>query len=339
MKIPLLRLVLMASLAAAAPAMAGHFQPGPPPRKTKPAPPGARPGAERQPRENLQVKPAAPRKGEPINDRAVFAYLEREGLKLVNAGKLPTNLLAQLHRKRCALELAPAGRQPLSPAAIASQAEDSVKVLAKFYNCRRCSRVHFASASGFVLSSSGALATSLHALGQSNFLGMAAMNRDGRLFPVREVLAADPLNDTAILQLEGEGFAPLPLSTQAPVGAPVTVLSHPSSHFFALTTGIVSRHVARPRPGGTTPFIAITAPFGVGSSGGPVFNEQGAVIGLANNTEPIYADHGDADHKVLQITLFNCTTAKAILDMVGKPAARGVTAKPPAATGETVPKS
>jgi serine protease Do len=268
--------------------------------------------------EPVAVRPGAPRKGEPIHDRALAAYLEREGARLVKAGKLATNLLGQTRRKRCELELVSEALLPQSSAQIAQRAEDAVMVVARFYLCDRCSKTHFSSSTGFMLSRSGAMATSLHVLGQSNFLGMAALSRDGNLYPVREVLASDPLNDSVILQLEGKNFTPLPLATGAAVGSGVTVISHPAGHYYTLSTGVVSRHLVRRRARGLVSYIAVTAPFGAGSSGAPVFDERGAVIAMVNNTEAVYADRdGPRQRKDFQISIFNCTPAQALLDLAG----------------------
>jgi len=177
------------------------------------------------------------------------------------------------------------------------------------------------------------MATSLHVLGQGQCRGMIAMDRGGRIFPVREVLAADRINDSVIVQLEGSNFVPLPLSTRGPVGSPVVVLSHPSSHFYTISSGIVSRYLVQSRRNGLASYVAITASFGAGSSGGPVFNEQGAVLGMVNNTEAIYADHAGEEHKDFQISIFNCTTAKTLLEMVELP--RSVPGRTPPVSGRS----
>jgi S1-C subfamily serine protease len=277
---------------------------------------------------SFRVKPAAPRKGEPINDRALQAYLEQEGLKLLKAGKLSTNLVGQARRKACSLELARVEIQRRTPAEIAALAEDSVMVIGQFYLCGRCSKIHCSTATGFVISRSGAMATSWHVLGRSNALGMVAMSRGGRLYPVQEVLAADRANDTVLLQLAGRSLVPLALAPPPPAGSPVTVLSHPSGHYYALSTGVVSRHLVRPRHRGTASFVAVTAPFGAGSSGAPVFDEFGAVIAVVNNTEAVFADHEGTERKDFQISIFNCTSAQSLLEMVENTGREGASSRP-----------
>ena len=112
---------------------------------------------------------------------------------------------------------------------------------------------------------------------------MVAMTDDGRMFAVREVHAASKTQDVAILQLDGSGLMPLPIATNAPVGTPVYVVSHPSKNFYTFTAGMVSRYFESEEDKVKTTMMAITAEFGRGSSGCPVFNESGAVVGMAES--------------------------------------------------------
>jgi hypothetical protein len=43
-------------------------------------------------------------------------------------------------------------------------------------------------------------------------LGLTVMTRDGRVCPVRQVLAVSTNYDLAIVQVEGTGFTPLPVA-------------------------------------------------------------------------------------------------------------------------------
>ena len=121
---------------------------------------------------------------------------------------------------------------------------------------------------------------------------LVAMTGDGRVVAVKEVLAANPNTDVAILRLDGSGFTPLPLDTDAPVGTAIRVLSHPDNHFFTFSEGIVSRYVSVPleKDAGEVTMMAVTADFGAGSSGAPAFNERGGVVGMVNNTQSLYYD-------------------------------------------------
>ncbi len=256
-----------------------------------------------------------PKAGEPLNDHVLYHYFEAQAGKLMEEGKTSTNLLEQLDRKSCSCSLRASGRRRLAPETIVERVEPGVLVMGKFYHCPQCNKVHFETATGFVLSSSGMIATCLHVLTKGELRGLAAMTRDGQVFGVRKVLAADKLNDLAVLQLDGSGFTPLPVSTRAPAGARVMVLSHPDRRYYSVTTGNVSRYfVLRLRAGPAT-FMTVTADFAKGSSGAPVFNESGAVVGIVNNTRNIYYDTEDDKPADLQMVLKNCTPAAALLKL------------------------
>ena len=261
-------------------------------------------------------QPFVPPTGEAlVNDHDIFHYLENDGREMVRSGKTCTNLQAQLDRKSCRLQLPrPTTRQINSAAA--ARAEPCVAVVGKFYKCGKCSQTHLATASGFIISESGAMVTCLHVIKAERTLGLVALTRNGRLWPVREVLAVDALNDLVIVQLVGSGFAALPVSTNAPVGSPVTILSHPENHYFMLTAGLVSRYFSSTKKQATIPMMAVTADFAKGSSGAPVLNEYGSVVGVVNNTQSIYydSDHGQPEN--FQMTVRNCTPAQMLLKMI-----------------------
>lgn len=276
-------------------------------------------GAELDPHRSPPDKeppPMPPRRGEPVNDHSLYRYFEIEGGKLVAAGRTGSNLGQQLGRKTCRLQLPPPAQPTITLAERAARAELSVVVLGRFYKCKKCSQIHAAIASGFLLSESGAMATCLHVLKESEALGYVALTRDGQLCPVREVLAADSSNDLVILQLEGRGFQALPLSTSAPVGSAVALLSHPDNHYYMLTTGIVSRYFVRQKKEGAQSIMAITAEFARGSSGAPVLNESGNAVALVDSTESIYFDSTSGQKDNFQMTVHNCTPVTALLRLI-----------------------
>ena len=71
------------------------------------------------------------------------------------------------------------------------------------------------------------------------------MTADGRVFPVKEVLACSRLNDLALLKVDAEDLHPLPVASDAAIGATVYCLSHPAlaggkgNGFFSVQQGIV----------------------------------------------------------------------------------------------------
>jgi tetratricopeptide (TPR) repeat protein len=102
----------------------------------------------------------------------------------------------------------------------------------------------------------------------------------GTVYPVKGVLAVDAEGDIAILKIDSStNVRPLPLDKTSPQeGESVVVIGNPLGLEGSVTNGIVSAVRDIPTFGR---IIQITAPISSGSSGSPVVNMQGQVIGIA----------------------------------------------------------
>ena len=150
-----------------------------------------------------------------------------------------------------------------------------------------------ACAGGFVIHRDGVIVSNVHVLDafrKTEAIGV--MTDDGQVFPIQSVLAADRYNDVAVLKVETDNLTPLPIAPSVPVGATIYCLSHPALNsvgtknaFFTFTNGIVSGTFDL-RFGKKPPLrvLAVTAAYATGSSGGPILNAHGAVVGMACET-------------------------------------------------------
>jgi tetratricopeptide (TPR) repeat protein len=103
----------------------------------------------------------------------------------------------------------------------------------------------------------------------------------GAVFPVRGILAVDAEGDLALLKIDApvNQIKPLSLDKTSPQeGESVVVIGNPLGLEGSVTNGIVSAVRDIPTFGR---IIQITAPISSGSSGSPVVNMQGQVIGIA----------------------------------------------------------
>lgn len=253
--------------------------------------------------------PRMPVAGQPFDDGEMARYLEIEGRKLFAAGKVKP--LGAAVARRCSLRLNDAATEKLPLPEAAKRTEAATVVLGEFFKDKKTTGFSSA-AGGFFISETGVLVTSLHVLGEKDSRGFVAMLRDGRVFAVREMIAADPVDDVVVLQLdvpEGTKLPALALAADpAPTGTSVGVMSHPEEHFYLLTTGVVGRHTVWREEKGESHFMSINADFAKGSSGCPVFDERGAVVGVVNNTESIYYDDdGKRRQTDLQMVVKNVT--------------------------------
>jgi tetratricopeptide (TPR) repeat protein len=103
----------------------------------------------------------------------------------------------------------------------------------------------------------------------------------GQVFQVRGVLAVDGEGDIALLQVDAPQGTVVPLEvvrTTPQEGESVVVIGNPFGLEGSVSNGIVSAVRDIPNFGR---IIQITAPISPGSSGSPVVNMQGQVIGIA----------------------------------------------------------
>ncbi|MCY7345166.1 MAG: tetratricopeptide repeat protein [Pyrinomonadaceae bacterium] len=132
--------------------------------------------------------------------------------------------------------------------------------------------------SGFFISADKII-TNRHVIEKSSRVEIHLM--DGKKFTVRGVLAIDGEGDLALLQVDvpPNSAPPLPLVQSAPQeGESIVVIGNPFGLEGSVSNGIVS--AVREIPG-YGKIIQITAPISPGSSGSPVVNMRGQVIGVA----------------------------------------------------------
>ena len=105
------------------------------------------------------------------------------------------------------------------------------------------------------------------------------------------------------------------LRTAIDVGDPVWVISHPASTFYYLSHGIVGRRFVQSRRGREIELLDITADYARGSSGAPVLDATGAVVGVVRSTRSIYYEEDDGQQKNLQMVFKHCVPARAVKEL------------------------
>jgi len=135
-----------------------------------------------------------------------------------------------------------------------------------------------AQGTGFVVSKDGHIVTNYHVI--ENGSSAVAKLPDGAYFVVDGVLALDKARDVAIIKAHGENFRTLALgnSDRLQVGEEVVAIGNPLSLESTVSNGIVSGIRTVKEEGGK--FLQVTTPISPGSSGGPLFNMAGEVVGI-----------------------------------------------------------
>lgn len=137
----------------------------------------------------------------------------------------------------------------------------------------------FGAGSGFVISEEGYVVTNHHVIANAREIRIETY--DGEVLNAT-VVGTDEKTDIALLKVEGgRPLQPLEFadSDDARVGDHVLVIGNPHGFGFSVSTGIVS---ARNRDfrGPYDDFIQTDAAINQGNSGGPLFNDDGEVIGV-----------------------------------------------------------
>lgn len=257
-----------------------------------------------------------------VDDGRLYAAILKAGGDLISAGRTTkmATLIGQLERKRCAVALTvKPGREDLQGPRIYAQDRAGVLIMAGMFKCGTCADWHAGCSSGFVLTGNGVAVTNYHVVNHPESETLVAATADGRVLPVQAVLAASESDDIAIVQLGGDHLQALPLLADAPVGSRVCVIGHPSGRFYTLSEGIVSRYFLQADQHAAVPRMAITADFAVGSSGGPVFDTCGNVVGMVAGTTSIYYTHDKGRNDNLQMVMKYCVPVRSIAKLIIPP--------------------
>jgi hypothetical protein len=204
----------------------------------------------------------------------------------------------------------------LEPDALCAAVRGSVVVVGRRYLCGKCDRWHLSTATGFVAAEGGVVCTSHHVLDGREDTTFGVMTEGGDVLPVVEVLAADRAADVALLRVDGELPPPLPLRPGVRPGATVHVLSHPNAAFYYFSSGVLARRFPfRPEAGRSVEQLDLTADFARGSSGAPVLDAHGAVVGVVRATDSIYYTEQADEQRDLQMVFKRATPIEAVLDL------------------------
>lgn len=268
-----------------------------------------------------------------INDGALMRTLQKGLEALAKDGKQATaDDLAK------SLKTTPAKTGKL---ALAQQSpkdlDQAIFLVGSVYNCGQCEKLHPGGiATAWVLAENGVMVSNYHVFEMAEGAVMGVCGRDGKIFPITKLLAADKASDIVIFQVETSGLTPLALGTIADVGAKIQVISHPENRFFMHTFGEVGRYHFGAVRSDAKPaaWMVITADFAKGSSGGPVLDNKGRVVGMVSNTQSIYFDSSEGENPKgpLQMVIKDCVPIPAITALIaGMPATATEPAKENAA--------
>lgn len=170
---------------------------------------------------------------------------------------------------------APPPPAKLPPGEIAAKYSDAVVILQSYNDAGQ----EVSQGSGFIFEASGKVFTNYHVIrGASR---VTARMQDQSTHQVEYIVGFDMAHDVAALKLDTDALPAVHLGSASSVkaGDHVTVLGAPLGLESTLSDGIIS--AVREGGGSSRTLFQTSAPISHGSSGGPLFDDYGRVIGLA----------------------------------------------------------
>jgi serine protease Do len=134
--------------------------------------------------------------------------------------------------------------------------------------------------SGFIINADGTIVTNNHVVKGARTLSVTL--DDGTVLPAK-VIGTDPRTDIAILKVDSPHplpFIQLGNSRDVKPGEWVVAMGNPFGLSSTVTAGIVSAVSRDIGAGPYDQFIQVDAPINQGNSGGPLFTQDGKVIGM-----------------------------------------------------------
>lgn len=179
-----------------------------------------------------------------------------------------------------------------------------------------------ATGTGFFASEDGYIMTNNHVV--DNATDISVVTHDGNKYPAT-LVGVNADHDFALLKIDVSGVKAVKLgdSDAALVGETVYTIGHPLYMDFSMSYGIIgaTNRVLINNYNSPMNLIQVTMPLNEGNSGGPVFNEYGEVIGIANAKFSGYTIEGmgfavpinDAIDDASQLKEFGDVVDKAVL--------------------------
>jgi serine protease Do len=123
--------------------------------------------------------------------------------------------------------------------------------------------------------------------GSDQYKSISVLTAEGKTYPVTKVLSCSESDDLVVFQVDtnGDKLSALPLGDTAPNGTAIYVMSHPMQNFYRFTFGVIAGNTTATLAGQACEIMKITADFNVGSSGGPIVDGYGNVVGTVSRID------------------------------------------------------
>ncbi len=231
--------------------------------------------------------------------------------------------------------------RPLSDEALYAKRKGSVVVIGRLRRTSGANLNFEMMGTGFLLSGEGHCLTNYHVM-QHLFQAplpeeevvYLVITEDRKAYMINEVFTYSRNNDLVVFSVDGKArhFDPIPLGKPSRIGSPVYCISHPAGELYYYSKGMVNRNVVKDsltlqagsvgvpyNSAGNTPIrMEISADFGAGSSGGPIMDQYGNLVGMVCTTSTISITVAQAGGQTTnpQMVIRSAIPLKAITELV-----------------------
>lgn len=181
--------------------------------------------------------------------------------------------------------------KPLSTAEIEAKSKSSTVIVNMGYRNAGNSVMRPNPTSAYVIDESGICVTNYHVgkeySSKEPYKSLSIMTADGKVYPIIKILSCSESDDLMVFQVDtkGDKLSALPLGNKAAEGVKIHVMGHPRGKFYQFTSGVVSGYSTATLAGKPCNIMSITADFNVGSSGGPIVDDCGNVVGTVSRID------------------------------------------------------
>ena len=262
----------------------------------------------------------------------VATLVEKANERRARGGLLDIEQVTQqMARVSCALSLPKPKHKRLSERELWQRSREAHVRVGWHYLCNKCNHWHQDLAGGYFITADGVVATCYHVVKPADEVRegyLVAASESGRLFPVIEVLAANPETDCAVIRVKlDEPVKALALNTNVCPGDSAWCYSDPLGRSGYFSKGMVNRFYLQQRSGRESARMEVSTEWAPGSSGAAVLDECGNAIGhvseisSAGSGRSSGTNHtGQADSPVM--VFHNAARAADVLALIKPPARR-----------------
>jgi hypothetical protein len=194
-------------------------------------------------------------------------------------------------------DLTPPSTQKLTGRQVYAKAKAALLKVGWQYLCKNCNDWHFSLAGAYAISSDGLVATCHHCVeppAEMKSGHVVVVHADGTLAPLKKFVYLNKTLDLAVFQVESNKLSPLGLAIDCLPGDAAYIYSNPLDVNGYFSVGIVNRYFwnddivgdLKSADGVATLRVNLSTDWAPGSSGAPILNDFGNVIGHVTTISP-----------------------------------------------------